>query len=121
MSLRVLRAGAGCSIQDFGRVGYGRFGVPRSGAFDLESLSLANSLLDNERFAPALEISFAGLSLMNEGEAITLALGGAPCMVLVDDLPVAQGVVNVPAAATLEITHVRAARVYIALMGGVEV
>ena len=122
MALRVVRVGAGSSIQDAGRFGYGRFGVPRSGAFDLESLSLANGLLNNESYAPALEISFAGLSLVNEGSALTIAVVGAPCKVLINgEERSSQARLDLTPGAELQITHVRAARVYIALSGGVRV
>jgi len=122
MGLRVVRVGAGSSIQDAGRFGFGKFGVPRSGAFDMESLALANGLLGNDAFAPALEISFAGLSLVNEGPALTIALVGAPCKVLLNgEECLSQARLDLPAGAELQITHVRAARVYVALPGGVQV
>lgn len=110
------------TIQDTGRLGYGRFGVPRSGAFDRESLFLANTLLGNEPWAPALEISWAGASLRNEGAETTLSLLGAPCQVEIDGgrIP-GQSRFTVPAGAVLTISQCKAARVYLAVPGGINV
>ncbi len=57
--LRVLDAGFGASIQDRGRSGWRRFGVPASGSMDAQAAQCANRLLENTRSAPVLEILFA--------------------------------------------------------------
>lgn len=56
MSLRVLSIGSGATLQDSGRRGFRRFGVPTSGPFDVRSAVLANSLLGNSRDAAVLEM-----------------------------------------------------------------
>ena len=42
-------------IEDLGRPGYQRFGVPESGAMDRNSLMLANALVNNPLGAAAIE------------------------------------------------------------------
>ena len=62
--LEVLAAGAGMTIQDCGRSGWKRFGVPPGGAMDLESAQKANLLVGNEAGAPVVELLFAGAKLL---------------------------------------------------------
>lgn len=59
MSLRVLRIGPGATLQDIGRLGFRRFGVPSSGPFDSRSALLANSLVGNPEGATVLEMPAA--------------------------------------------------------------
>jgi allophanate hydrolase subunit 2 len=60
LKLKVLRISAGATLQDAGRCGWKHCGVPQGGAFDKESLALANALVGNEPEAPALELSLLG-------------------------------------------------------------
>ena len=62
-ALLVRRAGLQTTVQDLGRPGYGRFGVPLSGAMDTESLRLGNGLLDNPAHAAGLEMTLVGPEL----------------------------------------------------------
>ena len=56
MSVEVLRAGVLTTVQDLGRYGMQRFGVPVSGAMDAYSLQVANRLVGNDAGAAVLEI-----------------------------------------------------------------
>ena len=58
--LRVLNLGLGSSIQDRGRSGWRRFGLPSSGWMDSHAAECANRLLENESSAPVLELLFQG-------------------------------------------------------------
>jgi biotin-dependent carboxylase-like uncharacterized protein len=58
--LEVLAAGAGMTIQDRGRSGWKRFGIPPGGAMDLESAQKANLLVGNDAGAPVVELVFTG-------------------------------------------------------------
>lgn len=58
--LEVTDPGMGVSIQDLGRIGWRRFGVPMSGAMDDHSARVANVLLDNPPDAPVLEMLLQG-------------------------------------------------------------
>lgn len=61
--LRVLSTGLGLSLQDGGRPGFRRFGVPTSGAMDPAAALWANRLLDNPTEAPVLELCLQGQRL----------------------------------------------------------
>ncbi|MDZ4391581.1 biotin-dependent carboxyltransferase family protein [Cypionkella sp.] len=74
--LRVAFAGPHVSIQDQGRPGLMRYGVPASGPMDRQSFALANAALGNPAGHPGIEISLGGLSLHCQGGTITLALAG---------------------------------------------
>ena len=60
---RVLDPGLGAALQDQGRPGWRRFGVPTSGAMDDHAASWANRLLDNLPTAPVLELLLQGVRL----------------------------------------------------------
>jgi len=53
-------AGLLTTVQDRGRYGYQRFGMPVSGAMDVFSLELANLLLGNDRGDACLEATISG-------------------------------------------------------------
>ena len=58
--LRVITPGPFTTIQDSGRYGYRRFGVPPSGALDRFAHATANLLVGNPSHAAALEFTFLG-------------------------------------------------------------
>lgn len=74
--LSVSFAGPHVTIQDAGRPGLMRYGVPASGPMDRQSFGLANAALGNPAGHPGIEISLGGLSLQCQSGAITLALVG---------------------------------------------
>lgn len=61
--LQVRFAGPHVSVQDGGRPGLARFGVPASGAMDRLALAAANVALGNRADAAAIEVSLGGLVL----------------------------------------------------------
>jgi biotin-dependent carboxylase-like uncharacterized protein len=74
--LEVLNTGAGATIQDLGRSGWKRFGIPPGGAMDLDSARKANLLVGNQEEAPVIELLFTGarFRILNSAE---LAIAGA--------------------------------------------
>ena len=62
-TIEVLDGGLLTTVQDLGRVGYQRYGVPVAGAADAASLRAANFLVGNEPVAAALECTAMGPSL----------------------------------------------------------
>ena len=74
--LIIKRPGLFTSVQDLGRKGFRRFGVPESGAMDKVSAQMANLLVNNEPEAPTLEITMQGPTLLFEGDTV-IALAGA--------------------------------------------
>jgi 5-oxoprolinase (ATP-hydrolysing) subunit C len=75
-ALRILEPGVAASLQDWGRPGLQRFGVPVSGALDTVSLAIANLAAGNSPDIAAIEILGAGLAFEVEAESVTLALAG---------------------------------------------
>ena len=74
-TIEVVEGGLFTSVQDLGRYGYQRYGVPVSGAMDPYSLRLANILLGNPEGAAALEITLVGPKLKFLANT-TIALAG---------------------------------------------
>lgn len=74
--LRVIEAGAHVSVQDGGRTGAMRFGVPASGAMDRVALALANRAVGNALGAAGIEVSLGGLALEVEEGRLSLAVAG---------------------------------------------
>src|SRR5262245_41118412 len=60
---KVLHPGLGATLQDRGRPGWRRFGVPPSGAMDDHAAHWANRLLDNPPDAPVVEFLLQGAKL----------------------------------------------------------
>ncbi|MBL8447813.1 MAG: biotin-dependent carboxyltransferase family protein [Zoogloeaceae bacterium] len=75
--LEVLSPGAYATIQDLGRRGYRRLGVPWSGALDPVMLRVANALLGRAEGAPAIEAFDGGLHLAARNGPVRLAVAGA--------------------------------------------
>lgn len=76
MVIDVIKAGLLTTLQDLGRGGYRRMGVPVSGAMDIEATSLANALVGNPTHHPVLEILLMGPTLAFSSPC-TVALVGA--------------------------------------------
>jgi biotin-dependent carboxylase-like uncharacterized protein len=74
--LRVLDPGLSTTIQDLGRRGFQRYGVPTSGALDAWSLQAANFLVGNKPESGVLEILYCGPTLMVEADSIRIAFAG---------------------------------------------
>jgi antagonist of KipI len=76
MTIEVVSAGRYASIQDRGRPGFERFGVPPGGAADWFAAAVANRLVGNHADAALIEAAAGGLELRFLDEA-TVALAGA--------------------------------------------
>jgi KipI family sensor histidine kinase inhibitor len=61
--LKLVRRGAGASVQDGGRPGWKQYGVPPGGAMDRQAMTLANLLVGNASDAPVLEMCLGGQKL----------------------------------------------------------
>lgn len=69
-------AGPLVTVQDGGRPGLMRYGVPRSGPMDRRAFAAANLALGNTRDAPAVEISLGGLTLTCLSGTVGFAVAG---------------------------------------------
>jgi len=72
------------TVQDLGRYGYERYGVPVSGAMDQFALRAANLLVGNPPHAAALEITLAGPTLRATDKCL-IAVTGADLSLRVND------------------------------------
>jgi biotin-dependent carboxylase-like uncharacterized protein len=75
-SLTVVHPGLFTTVQDFGRFGYQRLGIPVSGALDPVGLRLANLLVGNPPQMGGLEMAYQGATLMLEAASARLAFVG---------------------------------------------
>jgi allophanate hydrolase len=74
--LELVSAGAFASVQDLGRRGLRRVGVPWSGVLDPRLMRLANALVGNPHGAPVIESFDGGLQLAARGGAVRVAVAG---------------------------------------------
>ena len=72
----VLRPGLLSTVQDRGRAGYQRFGVPVSGAVDQIALRVGNVLVGNPQNAAVLEITLHGPKLFVLADMVLALTGG---------------------------------------------
>ena len=75
-AFRIVNPGLGASVQDKGRRGWRRFGVPRSGVLDAHAAEAANLLLNNPANAPVVEFLWGGAEIEVLSD-IWLAVTGA--------------------------------------------
>lgn len=61
--IKVLKPGFYSSIQDFGRIGFQKYGVPYSGVMDVYAAALANHVLGNKESASVIEMTMTGATL----------------------------------------------------------
>lgn len=83
--LTVREPGLYTTLQDLGRFGSQRFGVPVAGALDSLALSLANAVAGNPPGMAALEILVAGPTIEVEALSIRVALGGTGAVIEIID------------------------------------
>ena len=74
--LEVVAPGAFASIQDAGRRGHRRIGVPWAGVLDARLMRIANVLAGNAEDAPVIECFDGGLHLAARGGAVKVAVAG---------------------------------------------
>jgi antagonist of KipI len=122
MTIRVLKPGLSTTVQDRGRYGYSHLGISPCGAADTLSLRVANLLVGNDEYAPALEMTLLGVTVQFERSAI-VAVAGAGCDCKVGQYRVPQNTaVEAPAGGVLQCgSMVGGARTYLAIQGGVDV
>lgn len=75
-ALEVISAGPLTTVQDLGRYGLGRFGVPPSGGLDPFSLRVANLLVGNREDEACLETTLMGLKVRALTDLVIAITGG---------------------------------------------
>jgi antagonist of KipI len=118
----VERPGLLTTVQDLGRFGFQRFGMPVGGAMDSVAVRLANRLVGNPDEAAALEITVQGPELVFQTDAI-IAVTGADLSPTINLKPVALWTtLAVRYGSTLAFGARRhGARAYVAVAGGIDV
>ena len=119
MSIEVLKPGALTTLQDLGRRGYQRFGVPVNGVMDERSHRLANALLGNAQSDATLEITLMGPTLRFTTDAV-IAVTGADLDAKLDGEPLPRNEASVVRAGSeLAFGKRRSGvRAYLAVRGG---
>lgn len=119
---KVLEPGACTTVQDEGRFGWQRFGVPPAGTLDIFAGLVANMLVGNPQNSALLEITFTGPKLevlSNADIAVTGAL--MPLLLNGKPVPVWQ-TLRVFSGDILEIGMAQSGcRAYLAVSGGIDV
>jgi biotin-dependent carboxylase-like uncharacterized protein len=85
--IKVLKAGFYTTIQDQGRIGFAAIGLPISGAMDLYSSNLANSILNNSFEEAVLEITF-GVCQFQFLSKTSICISGGDFSPTINQLPV---------------------------------
>lgn len=73
--LKVIKSGPMATIQDFGRFGYRRYGIPQSGAMDKQFMIAANQLVGNPEDYPVIEFALMGMELEAVEETVISVVG----------------------------------------------
>ena len=74
-SIKVLKAGFFTTVQDLGRQGYQKFGMPVAGVMDNFSYRVANNLVGNDEGEAVLEATFLGPELEFSGDMVVAITG----------------------------------------------
>jgi antagonist of KipI len=121
-SLTVVRAGMLTTVQDQGRWGFQRMGVPVAGPMDLYSHRFANGLVGNQDNQAALEVTLIGPELQADGD-VACAVSGARFELSVNGAPVSMNVAfSVPSGGRLRFgNRLAGARASLAVRGGFDV
>jgi antagonist of KipI len=122
LALRVHRAGILSTVQDLGRYGYQRFGVPVGGVMDEYSHRLANLLVGNAEGEATLELTLAGPRLEFTEDALIGICGGDFNPTIEGNKVLTARPVLVRAGSVLDFGTCRlGCRAYLAVAGGFEV
>jgi allophanate hydrolase subunit 2 len=109
--LRVVAPGLATTVQDVGRRGFQRLGIPVSGALDATALALANMAVGNPAYTAALECLYQGPTLIVAADQVRAAVAGVNAELDVEFngqrqlVPTAQSV-TLPNGATLQLLAV---------------
>jgi len=121
-ALEVVKPGLLTTVQDLGRIGCQKYGVPSSGAMDQTALRAANLLVGNEEGAAGLEATGEGPALRALADSV-VAIVGPDMEPLIEGRPVECGAATeIRSGQLLELGRVRRGlRAYLAVGGGIDV
>lgn len=121
-TLKVIQPGMLSTIQDIGRYGYQRYGMPTAGAMDTFALRAANALLGNDDNAACIEATVLGprIEILSD---TTIAVTGANVSPRLDSEPIPMWQsVAASKGSRLELRGPKdGMRGYLAVAGGIDV
>jgi len=122
VTLRIITGGLQTTVQDLGRPGRQRSGIPVCGAMDPFAHRVANMLVGNDDDAATLEASLLGPGITFDEPAV-IALAGGDLSATISGNDVAPWhALTVPQGAMLRFGEARVGcRAYIAVAGGIDV
>lgn len=123
MGISIIKAGLLSTVQDLGRWGFQRQGVPVSGAMDRLALRLGNILLGNEESAAAIECTWTGPSIRFDQDQL-ISITGANLLPKLNGKEIAMWKpIYVPKDAVLSFGKAdsEGCRAYICFYGGLDV
>lgn len=82
--LRIVQPGLHTTVQDLGRIGAQRLGIPVSGALDAAALRAANVVVGNAPATAALEMTALGPTLEIVADSVRVAIAGGDSKLVVD-------------------------------------
>lgn len=106
------------TIQDLGRIGYTRYGVPVNGALDQYATRVANALVGNAQGARVVEVTAMDFGFAPSTDVL-IAVTGAVADLTLDGVPAPRWQpVAVPAGTSVSISRIRVGyRCYLAVRG----
>jgi antagonist of KipI len=120
--IRILEPGPQTTIQDLGRPGHLRVGIPPSGPMDRRAFLLANRLVGNADGVAALECTLAGPRFEARASGAFAVTGGDVPVLLNDVATPMWTTLPLAAGDLVKIGTARAgARAYVAFAGGIDV
>ena len=122
MFLEILEPGMLTTVQDLGRMGSQRLGIPTSGAMDPFALRAGNALVGNAEGEAGLEITVIGPRVAFSGPCV-IAVTGADLAPMLDGHPIPNWEsLVVKSGSVLDFAGLRfGARAYLAVSGGIAV
>lgn len=120
-TLEIISPGPLATLQDTGRPGRMKYGVPPGGALDREALEIANALVGNSPEDVGIEITIGGFSARALAPA-TVAFTGAWAPVDIDGAPVHPWTaLHIEPGRTLNMGSAAwGTRIYLAIAGGID-
>jgi antagonist of KipI len=121
-TIRIIKGGLLSTVQDTGRYGFQRYGMPAGGAMDVFSLLLANRILGNQQNAPCIETTMDGPMILFKAEAY-ITICGADMQPRINDKSVKNNrVIIAKPGDVLSFKGLRTGcRSYIAFAGGLKI
>lgn len=122
MSILIIKPGFQTTVQDLGRVGFKKSGVPESGCMDKFSSRLANILCGNNPSDAVLEMVLHGVEILALSPLVVVFSGGGAQPVINKQLVPFNRPVFIPANSTIHtLPYHEGMRLYMAIGGGIDV